>query len=234
MSTSVAPARILVCHELPPRDRLAALLASFDALAPGESLELRSDHAPRPALGHLHKERPAGFEWSPLEEGPKLWRTEITRREPGRGRREVSEALAWDHDRLDALESAAWLARAAADAEQAGRLFHDFAHGLRRHIAFEEQLVFPAFEARAGELAAHGPTRVMRQEHLLIKERLGELERGFTRLAEPLQAARENFHAVMREHNLKEERVLYPAIDQMLSEPERDELVARVQAFVER
>ena len=222
----------MVCHELPPADRLPTLLRNFDALAPGESFELRSDHAPKPALAQLQKDRPRLFEWSPLQAGPELWRTRITRRADGGKRRSVTDALEWDHDRLDELEREAFAARAAGDLALATRLFHDFAHGLRRHIGFEEKLVFPAFESRAGALMGEsGPTFVMRLEHREIEQRLHDMECRFTEPADPLAGARTAFHELMHEHNVKEERILYPATDQLLSEPERDELVAQIQAF---
>jgi len=221
----------LVCHELPPADRLPTLLRTFDALMLGESFELRSDHAPKPALAHLQKDRPGLFEWSPLQAGPELWRTRITRRAGAGNPRSVTQALEWDHDRLDELEGEAFAARAAGDLALATRLFHDFAHGLRRHIGFEEKLVFPAFESRADALWESGPTFVMRQEHREIEQRLHDMECRFTEPADPLTGARAAFHELMHEHNVKEERILYPATDRLLTERERDELVAQIQGF---
>jgi uncharacterized protein (DUF2249 family) len=221
----------MVCHELPPGERLSTLLRTFDALAPDQGFELQSNHPPKAALEHLTKERPALFEWSPLEEGPERWRTRVTRR-PRRGmRREVTEALEWDHDRLDELERQAFAVRAAGDLALATRLFHDFAHGLRRHIAFEEKLLFPAFESRAGAPWESGPTHVMRHEHREIEKRLHELERRFMDLEDPLVGPRAAFHELMHDHNVKEEGVLYPATDRLLTEQERDELVSQIQAF---
>lgn len=43
--------------------------------------------------------------------------------------------------------------------------------------------------------------------------------------------ARAAFHERMREHNLKEEQVLYPATDRLLTEREGDDLVGSIQAF---
>ena len=230
MSTVVAPPT-MVCHELPPKERLSILLRTFDALAPDGSFELQSNHAQKAALEHLTKERPALFEWSPLAEGPELWRTKVTRR-PRRGmRREVTEALEWDHDRLDDLERTAFAARAAGDLALATRLFRDFAHGLRRHIAFEEKLLFPAFESRAGVSWKSGPTQVMRHEHREIEKRLQELERRLADVEDPLVGPRATFHELLHDHNVKEEGVLYPATDRLLTERERDELVTQIQAF---
>jgi uncharacterized protein (DUF2249 family)/hemerythrin superfamily protein len=229
--TSTLAASAFVCKDLPPAERLPTLLRTFDALAPGESFEVRSEHAPKHALAHLAKERPGLFEWSPLEEGPELWRTQVTRRTGSGGTRGVAEALAWDHDRLDALESEAFAARAAGDLALATHRFHEFAHGLRRHIAFEEALLFPAFEGRTGGSAHEGPTAAMRAEHREIEQRLHDMECRFTRPEDPMTGARAAFHELMHDHNFKEEQVLYPATDRLLGEDERDELVGSIQAF---
>ena len=231
MSTLTVHGPTVVCHTLPPAERMPTLLREFDALRPGESFELQSNHAQKPALAHLQKERPALFEWSPLEEGPELWRTRVARRHAGPLPRAVAETLASDHDRLDDLESAAFAARSAGDLALATRLFHDFAHGLRRHIGFEEKLLFPAFEERAGVSPEAGPTAVMRHEHREIENRIHDMECRFANLEDPLTGARDAFHEIMHEHNLKEEQVLYPATDRLLTQSERDELVGKIQAF---
>ena len=46
-----------------------------------------------------------------------------------------------------------------------------------------------------------------------------------------MTGARAAFHELMHEHNVKEEQVLYPATDRLLTEGERDDLVGSIQAF---
>ncbi len=231
MSTLAHPPRTTVCHELEAAEGMPTLLRSFDALAPGESFELQGAHPPKAAFERLQTDRPGQFEWSPLQAGPEIWRTSVTRRTRPSTPRTVSETLERDHDRLDDLEREAFAARAAGDLALATRLFHDFAHGLRRHIGFEERLVFPAFESRAGAMWDAGPTFVMRQEHREIEQRLHDMECRFPEPADPLTGARAAFHEIMKEHNVKEERVLYPATDRLLTEREREDLVGKIQAF---
>ena len=231
MSALTAHGPVVVCHGLPPAERIPTVLRTFDALAPGEAFELQSDHAPKAGLLRLQKERAGLFEWSPLQEGPELWRTRVARRAEPTTHRAVTEALAFDHDRLDELESEAFAARAAGDLALATRLFGDFARGLRRHIAFEEKLLFPAFEARSGASAEFGPTAVMRQEHREIEARIHDMECRFTNMGDAMTGARQAFHEIMHEHNGKEEQILYPTTDRLLAEGERDELVGRIQAF---
>lgn len=207
-------------------------LTAFDALEPTQSVVLAFDHDPREVLSRLQAERKGLYEWSPLEEGPKTWRIELLRRDaiPGALRR-VYEALSWDHDRLDTLEAKAFEARAAGNLETAAETYAVFAHGLRRHIRFEEDLLFPEFEARAGFPADAGPTAVMRMEHQEILSLLGRIGDGIADPSAPVESARHALHQVLGGHNIKEENVVYPGVDRLMTETESDDLVKRIQSL---
>lgn len=224
-------ARTLVCQSLPAGERQGAVLAAFDSLSVAESLMLESDHPQTPVLALLQRERPGRFEWSPRVLGPPTWRTEITRRASGTPAREVAEALSWDHDRLHDLERAAWAARERGDFATAAANFADFANGLRRHIGFEDDLLFPEFEERSGIGPDAGPTAVLRAEHREIEALLAELEVGVGDPAGDVEVRWRQLERVLEDHNVKEEAVLYPGTDQLLSESERDQLVRRIQAY---
>jgi uncharacterized protein (DUF2249 family) len=64
----------------PCADRKAHVLAAFDALPPGGRLEVVNDHRPLGLLRHFEEMRPEGFVWAALEDGPDVFRVEITRR----------------------------------------------------------------------------------------------------------------------------------------------------------
>ena len=166
----------------------------------------------------------------PPSNRPASFRTEISRRaaEPG-ARREVAEALAWDHDRLDALEHTAFELFADGDAEGARARWSEFTVGLKRHIRFEEEILFPTFEEKTGLSPANGPTEVMREEHREIERLIEAIGRVFSGEGAALPL-RDDLQHVLGQHNLKEERVLYPGTDQCLDPEERDALVARIQA----
>ena len=213
-------------------DRKAHVLATFDDLAAGETLVVVNDHKPKGLLLHFQEQRPGQFEWSPLEEGPQVFRVEITKRAAdGVTLRGVYEALAWDHDRLDVLEREAFAARANGDATRAAAVFGMFARGLRRHIAFEEALLFPEFEARTGFAPDHGPTAVMRAEHRQIEDLVGQIENGIGNPATGVVALRQHLHELLGGHNVKEEQVVYPGTDRVLPPEERDALVRRIQLY---
>ena len=196
----------------------ADLLALVDALAPEQALVLRLPApAGRSLLETLTTERKGLFEWSPDTDG-RIVTVGVTRRDatPGSSRG-VLEALAWDHDRLDALETAAFEARAAGNPGEAAGLYAQFARGLARHIGFEEDLLFPLLESRLGFPPSAGPTAVMRMEHLEIRALLDRIRAAIGDPAVDPLPLRQRLHAVLIPHNEKEERILYPMADARLS-----------------
>lgn len=116
-----------------------------------------------------------------------------------------------DHDRLDSLLQQ-FIQKKRGDFKVAKPYFREFFKGLRRHIVWEEEVLFPFFEKASG--MTMGPTEVMRQEHRLIGSILDRIH-DKVRQADPNSDAEEQeLFAVLKPHNDKEENILYPAIDQ--------------------
>ena len=228
--TTAASAAIIDVRGLRDPEPSERVLDAFDVLAPGESLVVVAGQEPRGLLRRLQVERKGVFEWSPLESGASCFRTQLTRRAAERGAlRGVAEALSWDHDRLEALDERAFDLLAAGDAPGAQVAWTEFTVGLKRHIRFEEELLFPAFEERLGVSPASGPTAVMRDEHRGIERLIGAIGRALAGDGEAL-ALRHELHDLLGDHNMKEERVLYPRTDELLDPEGSDALVARIQA----
>lgn len=217
---------------LAPEELELRALEAFDASRPGERVIVVCDRAPRALLARFQAARKGQFEWAPTQEGPGVFRVEVFRRKGERGSlRTVNDALSWDHDRLDELEGAAFAARDLGDLAEARALFSPFAFGLRRHIRFEEEILFPEFEAKAGFPSTQGPTEVMRDEHREILQILGRMEEAMETDPSGLDSLRHALHLVLGNHNLKEEQIVYPLTDQALTPAERDALVTRIQAL---
>ena len=215
-----------------PGAREAMAFSAFDSLEPGEHIVLAFDEAPAGFLARFQAERKGQFEWTPVRQGPETWAFEVSRRKAERGElRTVNEALSWDHDRLDALEGAAFEARSQGHLAEAAAMYAAFAFGLRRHIRFEEELLFPEFEEKTGHSATAGPTMVMRDEHREILDCLDRIQASITDPASTAESVRHALHLVLGNHNLKEENIVYPMTDQALGAEARDALVRRIQAL---
>jgi regulator of cell morphogenesis and NO signaling len=213
-------------------DVAAAILPILDGLAPLEAVELSIARAgAAAALKALQSSRKGLFEWSVLGDGTPL-RIQLLRRNAAPGAlRGVNEALAWDHDRLEGIEAAAFDARQAGEYEKARDLYASFVTGLRRHIAFEEALLFPTFEKRLGFPSHAGPTAVMRFEHEQIVALLTRLAIEIAVPGSAAERTRAQLQDVLGEHNLKEEQIVYPNTDDALGPDEADALVASIQSF---
>jgi hypothetical protein len=232
MTTPLAPPAHDLSGAAPPTEDVLSLV---DALVPGQSLTLRlSPERARTVLSALTADRRGLFEWSPEADGNAM-RVDVVRRAAAPGsRRGVFEALSWDHDRLDAFEQGAFAARSAGDLEAARALFERFARGLFRHIGFEEDLLFPALESAAGFPPHAGPTAVMRAEHVEIRAAVEMLRDAIGDPSADPTALRQRLHGALGPHNEKEEQILYPMADRVLSGPRSDELVAAIQAYEAR
>ncbi|MDP2008396.1 MAG: DUF2249 domain-containing protein [Rubrivivax sp.] len=66
-------------RSIAPRERHALVFGRFDALPPGQSLQLVNDHDPLPLRFQFDDRTPGQFEWTALESGPAVWRVQITR-----------------------------------------------------------------------------------------------------------------------------------------------------------
>ncbi len=71
--------KTLDVRPIPPRDKHSTIFSTFDALATGESFVLINDHDPRPLRYQFDAEHPGSFGWQYLEQGPEVWRVEISK-----------------------------------------------------------------------------------------------------------------------------------------------------------
>jgi regulator of cell morphogenesis and NO signaling len=68
---------------LEPKQKHPTIFVRFDALAEGESLTLHNDHDPKPLYYQLLGERGNIFTWEYLEEGPEWWKVRISKKLTG-------------------------------------------------------------------------------------------------------------------------------------------------------
>jgi uncharacterized protein (DUF2249 family) len=76
MSALITPAVVIVVDvgTIDPRERHSMVFDTFARLAPGQALELVSDHNPEPLLEEFASELPGGFWWQSEQGRPDVWR----------------------------------------------------------------------------------------------------------------------------------------------------------------
>ena len=103
------------------------------------------------------------------------------------------------------------------DVDAANPAWEKFEKGMRRHLAMEEEVLFPAFES-AARMGGGGPTAVMRMEH---KQMLGLLEQIGAAMesgnAELAMDTGDTLLMLIQQHNIKEEGMLYPMAENVLA-----------------
>ena len=136
-----------------------------------------------------------------------------------------------DHDRLDELFKMFQTSK-RSDFSKAKEAFKDFKIGLQRHIVWEEELLFPMWEEKTG-MVEDGPTPVMRFEHEQIKQLLDAIHHKVE--GQNLQTDQEEqaLLTLLGSHNRKEERALYPAIDNVASADEREKVFSNMKSIPE-
>lgn len=134
-----------------------------------------------------------------------------------------------DHDRLDGLFKD-FQHHKVTDPAASAAFLQEFSDKLRRHIAWEEEILFAMFERRNG-VHGGGPTHVMRREHQEILKHLEAIV-GKIRAGDPESGYDEQMLLnILAVHNLKEEQVLYPWIDRLLTDSERSRVYAKMKEY---
>ena len=140
----------------------------------------------------------------------------------------LAEYMSTNHKACD--EAFALAEEAALDNhwEQAEIAFNTFNHSTRRHFRMEEEVLFPAMLDAGGPA---GPVQMMLMEHAQMNELIEQMAVALAdRNTQEYGGLSETLLIVMQQHNLKEEQILYPIADRVLS-AECDALLNRLQAI---
>lgn len=134
--------------------------------------------------------------------------------------RTISTMFDEDHARLDALFTSFQTLK-RTDFPEATRAFLAFTAGLRRHVVWEEEVLFPLWERTSG-MTGGGPTIVMRSEHREIGDWLDAIQRKIQAQNPDTEREEATLLDLLDRHNMSEEEVLYPEMDRMISPEERE------------
>ncbi len=140
----------------------------------------------------------------------------------------LQEMLTHDHQYCDRLFADTEAAVARDDFAAAATGFARFRETTERHLSVEEKLLFPKFEDKTGMRS--GPTEVMRTEHQMMRELFDKMQAALERReAKQYLGLAETLLMLLQQHNVKEENMLYPMMEQALT-PEKNALIAELEA----
>ena len=128
----------------------------------------------------------------------------------------ITSFLTEDHRYADTLFAAATEAAAKGAWRECGEHLVRFRAALESHMKIEEEVLFPAFEQATGIDA--GPTAVMRSEHQQLLKALDAINTA--RVASDAQqygSLAHSFLDLLNMHSAKEETVLYPMCDRLVT-----------------
>ncbi len=139
------------------------------------------------------------------------------------------------HEQLTELFLTHQEALLALDVNLALSRLQQFEQELRAHMQVEEELLLPVY-SRAGQIPG-GPIVFFTGEHRKMLEFLARFTETLQQLkTKPANLPREiiklfdveaMFKHLMEHHDLREQNILYPTLDKVTTESEREELLSR-------
>ncbi len=109
--------------------------------------------------------------------------------------------------------------------------FNELVTHLKRHMALEEEVLYPAYEATPH--APQGPTVALRDEHSQIVRLVRDIARIIkTRDSDPVLESLAHLEYQMIKHHEKEEDIFLPMAGTILNDS-RDELLRKLDEFDE-
>jgi len=207
-------------------DRRVAVARVLDELRSGRRVILVADRDPKPLLAAFRQMHQGEIDCTITVVASDLFRADLQLRRPEQ-RLTLSEHLRADHARIDGLlTELQHFLRVGALAE-ADRRFATLVDTLKRHMAAEEALLFPAM-LRMTKAVAHAVPGML-AEHAELRTLLPELEAALGKqdvLAS--EALLPQIRRSLARHHEDEEHLVYPISDWALSPDEQDDLIGRL------
>lgn len=142
----------------------------------------------------------------------------------------ICEFFEKDHDRLD-LFFRDYLKLKHANFAEAKKNFVAFKHGLEKHIAWEKDVLFPIFQKKTG--ITEGPILVLEEEHRQILKMLQQINSRIQKNDISSNRSEHDLIVILGHHTVKEENVLYPVLDHLLTVDEKKDLLMKMQSIPE-
>lgn len=138
----------------------------------------------------------------------------------------LDDFLSDDHNRLDEL-IATFQERKDEKPVEAAEFLAEFTSGLLRHLVWEETILFPLFEQKTAQTAL---TNTLRAEHEEIRAWLTALNDKVEEGDADCDHEAAMLVNELGAHNGREEQSLYPRLDKLLSDAEKQAAFERMSA----
>ncbi len=226
---TASPENVLDVRVLQPKQKHPSVFARFDELSDGESLTIYNDHDPKPLYYQLLAERGKIFSWEYLEQGPQSWKIKVTKNISDGAEETLGEIVAGDIRKADVFK----------------KYGLDFCCGGKRTLqqACKEQGIDYMLIGRELQQADKTPAGrplpyadwsldflcdyIVNTHHSYVKNILPELRNYAIKVAdvhgnshpELLRICQlvENINAELTSHMIKEEKVLFPYIKELVA-----------------
>ena len=135
----------------------------------------------------------------------------------------IVQVMSHDHKRCDDYFAEAENQVANKNWNEAKNALMSFIKAMQHHFSHEENVLFPAFENTTGSTG--GPTMMMRLEHQQMRDLMEDMEAALKdNNRDRYLGLSETLLIFMQQHNMKEEQILYPMIENTCSD-QSDELL---------
>jgi hemerythrin superfamily protein len=207
-------------------ERRMAVAKALEELHQGGAVVLITDRDPRPTLIAFQQMHQGDVECTVSREAADLFRAELKLRENQRTPT-LAEHLRADHARIDSMltEMQHYL-RVGALAEAEVR-FADLGQALSRHMAAEEEILYPAMQQMSESVAQAVPA--MLAEHGELRSLLPELAEALGKqdvLA--METLLPQIRRSLARHHEDEERLVYPITEWALAPSDQERLAWRL------
>jgi uncharacterized protein (DUF2249 family)/hemerythrin superfamily protein len=207
-------------------DRRVAVARVLHELRSGRRVTLVTDRDPKPILTAIRQMHQGEIDCTITVVAADCFRSDLQLRRPEQPLT-LSEHLRADHARIDGLlTELQHFLRVGALAE-ADRRFVSLSDALKRHMAAEEALLFPAMLRMTQPVVRAVPD--MLAEHGELRALLPELQTALTKqdvLAS--EALLPQVRRSLARHHEDEEHLVYPISDWALSPAEQEDLINRL------
>ena len=127
----------------------------------------------------------------------------------------IAEFMTHDHKACDNEFADAEQAAFDGDWTKTEASFNAFRKDMAHHFRMEEEALFPTLQNAGGP---SGPVQMMLMEHVQMNELIGDMAAAVAEKDEDkYRGLSETLLIVMQQHNHKEEQILYPIADHILS-----------------